>query len=114
MPIARRSVLTGSTAAAAATALGAAGRAEAADPSQPAPLPLLHRTPGRIGAPGVAGLHLQFGADPATEMTVSWLSPQSVRRPQVRLGSPDGGTGRVVDAETRTYRDGLSHEEVYV
>ncbi|WP_438290674.1 purple acid phosphatase family protein [Streptomyces sp. HUAS TT7] len=114
MPIARRSVLTGSTAAAAATALGTAGRAEAADPSRPAPLPLLQRTPGRIGAPGVAGLHLQFGADPATEMTVSWLSPQSVRRPHVRLGSPEGGTGRVVEAETRTYRDGLSHEEVYV
>ncbi|MFE3770694.1 fibronectin type III domain-containing protein [Streptomyces sp. NPDC059122] len=115
MSIARRSLLTGSTAAAAATALGAAGNAEAADhPRSAAPHPLLQRTPGRLGVPGVTGLHLQFGADPATEMTVSWISPRSVRRPQVRLGSPDGGTGQLVEAETRTYRDGLSGEEVYV
>ncbi|MFE7661374.1 purple acid phosphatase family protein [Streptomyces celluloflavus] len=114
MAIARRSVLAGSTAAAAATALGAAGSAEAAGRPQAASSPLLQRTPSRLDVPGVAGLHLQFGADPGTEMTVSWISPQSVRRPQIRLGSPDGGAGRVVDAETRTYRDGLSREEVYV
>ncbi|MEW1656722.1 metallophosphoesterase family protein [Streptomyces sp. NPDC093707] len=114
MSISRRSVLTGSTAGAAA-ALGTAGSAAAAGrPVGAAPSPLLQRTPSRLGVPGVAGLHLQFGADPATEMTVSWISPQSVRRPQIRLGSPDGGAGRVVDAETRTYRDGLSGEEVYV
>ncbi|WEB38837.1 fibronectin type III domain-containing protein [Streptomyces yunnanensis] len=114
MSIARRSLLTGSTAAVAAGALGTAGSAEAAGPARPGPDPLLARTPGRLGVPGVTGLHLQFGADPATEMTVSWISPCSVRRPQVRLGTHDGGTGNVVDAETRTYRDGLSHEEVYV
>ncbi|AJC53903.1 metallophosphoesterase family protein [Streptomyces sp. 769] len=114
MSIARRSLLTGSTAAVAAGALGTAGSAEAAGPARPGPNPLLARTPGRLGVPGVTGLHLQFGADPATEMTVSWISPCSVRRPQVRLGTHDGGTGNVVDAETRTYRDGLSHEEVYV
>ncbi|MGW0879841.1 purple acid phosphatase family protein [Streptomyces sp. NPDC002671] len=114
MPIARRSLLTGSTVAAATTALGTSGSAEASGRSQSAPLPLLQRTPGSLGAPGVTGLHLQFGADPATEMTVSWISPQSVRRPQVRLGSPDGDDGQVIDAETRTYRDGLSGQEVYV
>ncbi|MCK7625894.1 metallophosphoesterase family protein [Streptomyces sp. RS10V-4] len=114
MSIARRSLLTGSTAAVTAGALGAAGRAEAAGPVRPAPLPLLARTPGRLGTPAVTGLHLQFGADPAGEMTVSWLSPRSVRRPQVRFGTHDHGTGSVVDAETRTYRDGLSGEEVYV
>ncbi|SHN26292.1 metallophosphoesterase family protein [Streptomyces yunnanensis] len=114
MSIARRSLLTGSTAAVAAGALGTAGSAEAAGPARPGPEPLLARTPGRLGVPGVTGLHLQFGADPATEMTVSWISPCSVRRPQVRLGTHDGGTGSVVDAETRTYRDGLSREEVYV
>ncbi|ANZ14427.1 metallophosphoesterase [Streptomyces noursei ATCC 11455] len=114
MSIARRSLLTGSTAAVAAGALGTAGSAEAAGPARPGPDPLLARTPGRLGVPGVTGLHLQFGADPATEMTVSWISPCSVRRPQVRLGTHDGGAGSVVDAETRTYRDGLSREEVYV
>ncbi|UJB45489.1 metallophosphoesterase family protein [Streptomyces sp. A1-5] len=114
MSIARRSLLTGSTAAVAAGGLGTAGSAEAAGPARPGPDPLLARTPGRLGVPGVTGLHLQFGADPATEMTVSWISPCSVRRPQVRLGTHGGGTGSVVDAETRSYRDGLSREEVYV
>ncbi|MEK2479307.1 metallophosphoesterase family protein [Streptomyces noursei] len=114
MSIARRSLLTGSTAAVAAGALGTAGSAEAAGPARPGPDPLLARTPGRLGVPGVTGLHLQFGADPATEMTVSWISPCSVRRPQVRLGTHGGGIGSVVDAETRSYRDGLSREEVYV
>ncbi|MFE4519618.1 purple acid phosphatase family protein, partial [Kitasatospora sp. NPDC056783] len=47
-------------------------------------------------------------------MTVSWLTPQTVRRPQVRYGTPDGGLGRVVDAETRTYRDSIDKVEVYV
>lgn len=114
MSIPRRTLLTGSTAGAAAAAVGGAGSAEAAGRPAAAASPLLQRTPSRIGVPGVAGLHLQFGADPATEMTVSWISPQSVRRPRVHLGSPDGGAGQAVDAETRTYRDGLSRQEVYV
>ncbi|MCZ0982640.1 metallophosphoesterase family protein [Streptomyces diastatochromogenes] len=40
--------------------------------------------------------------------------PQSVRRPRIHLGSPGGGTGQTVEAETRTYRDALSQQEVYV
>ncbi|MER5636185.1 metallophosphoesterase family protein [Kitasatospora sp. NPDC002227] len=62
----------------------------------------------------MSGLHLQFGTDASSEVVVSWITPQSVRRPHVRLGSPDGGLGRVVEAQTRTYRDALSKEEVYV
>ncbi|GHF71097.1 hypothetical protein GCM10010218_60540 [Streptomyces mashuensis] len=117
MAITRRSVLKGSSAAAAVPFVtGAAGEAAAAPaPAAPEPGPLLQSRPHRLGAPGVLGVHLQFGSDPSSEMTVSWITPQSVRRPQVRLGSPAGGHGgRVVDAETRTYRDGLSKEEVYV
>ncbi|MFG2177976.1 purple acid phosphatase family protein [Streptomyces abikoensis] len=119
MAVSRRSVLKGSSAAAAASVVGAAGEAAAQAPAaapagQPSTGPLLQSRPHRLGAPGVLGVHLQFGTDPATEMTVSWITPQSVRRPQVRLGSPDGGHGRVAEAETRTYRDGLSKEEVYV
>ncbi|WP_326847432.1 purple acid phosphatase family protein [Streptomyces kaniharaensis] len=93
--------------AAPTTATASAG--EAGEPS-----PLLQSTPHRLGAPSVSGLHLQFGTDPSGEMTVSWITPQSVGRPHVRLGSPDGGLGRVVEAETRTYRDSLSKDEVYV
>ncbi|KUJ41314.1 hypothetical protein ACZ90_68295 [Streptomyces albus subsp. albus] len=119
MTIARRSVLKGSSAAAAASVVGAAAEASAA-PAVPAETakapagPVLHSRPHRVGAPTVLGVHLQFGTDASSEMTVSWITPQSVRRPQVRLGSLDGGHGRVIEAETRTYRDGLSKEEVYV
>ncbi|MGK4585012.1 fibronectin type III domain-containing protein [Kitasatospora sp. HPMI-4] len=112
MAIARRSVLKGSSAAGAALVVGGATEACAEPASSPGPL--LQTLPHRLGAPSVSGLHLQFGTDPATEMTVSWLTPQSVRQPQVRLGSPDGGLGRVVAAETRTYRDAFTKEEVYV
>ncbi|WP_371515487.1 purple acid phosphatase family protein [Kitasatospora sp. NBC_01300] len=125
MTIARRSILKGTSAAGAALVAGAAAAqpAAAASPEPgpeagrevgPAAGPLLHSTPHRTGAPSVSGLHLQFGTDPSAEMTVSWITPQSVRRPQVRLGSPDGGLGRVVEAQTRTYRDALGKEEVYV
>ncbi|MEU5418995.1 metallophosphoesterase family protein [Streptomyces sp. NPDC020667] len=115
MAITRRSVLKGSSAAAAVPFVGTTGEAAAAaEPAQPSAGPLLQSRPHRVGAPGVLGVHLQFGTDPSSAMTVSWITPQSVRRPQVRLGSPDGGHGRVIDAETRTYRDGLSKEEVYV
>lgn len=120
--IARRSILKGTSAAGAALATGAAAQPAAAQPAdvqpaeaaEPPASPLLQATPHRIGAPAVSGLHLQFGTDPSAEMTVSWITPQSVRRPQVRLGSPNGGLGRVVDAETRTYRDALDQGEVYV
>ncbi|MFD4399533.1 purple acid phosphatase family protein [Kitasatospora sp. NPDC058478] len=129
MTIARRSILKGTSAAGAALVAGgaAAQPAAAADPETgpeaspetgqeagPAASPLLQSTPHRTGAPSVSGLHLQFGTDPSADMTVSWITPQSVRRPQVRLGSPDGGLGRVVEAQTRTYRDALGKEEVYV
>ncbi|MEV7940458.1 metallophosphoesterase family protein [Kitasatospora sp. NPDC088264] len=125
MTIARRSILKGTSAAGAALVAGgaAAQPAAAADPEAspdagreagPAASPLLRSTPHRTGAPSVSGLHLQFGTDPSADMTVSWITPQSVRRPQVRLGSPDGGLGRVVEAQTRTYRDALGKEEVYV
>ncbi|MFF9645065.1 purple acid phosphatase family protein [Kitasatospora aureofaciens] len=129
MTIARRSILKGTSAAGAALAVGGATAQPASASDGPADgpadgpsggttdgpaSPLLQGRPHRIGTPSVSGLHLQFGTDPATEMTVSWITPQSVRRPQVRLGSPDGGLGRVVQAETRTYRDALGKDEVYV
>ncbi|MGW4895591.1 purple acid phosphatase family protein [Kitasatospora sp. NPDC004240] len=116
MTIARRSVLKGSSAAGAALIAGAApARADGPEPdTAPDTGPLLRTTPHRLGAPSVTGLHLQFGTDASCEMVVSWITPQSVRRPHVRLGSPSGGLGRTVEAETRTYRDALSKDEVYV
>ena len=67
--------------------------------------------------PAVAGtvepeqLHLQFGQDSATEMTASWATAGSVSRPRLLLGTPSGGFGRTIEAETRTYTDGLNGVE---
>ncbi|WP_261561356.1 purple acid phosphatase family protein [Frankia tisae] len=57
-------------------------------------------------------VHLGWGDDPATAVTVSWVSPAAVRRPRVRLGTAAGGFGRFVDAEERTYVDGLNGQRV--
>ena len=74
----------------------------------------LWRQPDRNGAPPVAGLHLQFGSDAATEVVVSWHTLDAVRNPRVMLGTPTAGFGRVVAAQTRTYRDAKSGVEVRV
>jgi len=50
-------------------------------------------------------VHLTFGEDPASEVVVSWVSPKSVSKPTVVLGTPAGGYGRNVPASTRTYTD---------
>ncbi len=76
--------------------------------------PLLLGQPQRLGAPPVEGLHLTFGADPATQMVVSWTTYTAVRRPRVSVGTLEDGHGRTVQAETVTYVDGLSGKIVYV
>lgn len=66
------------------------------------------------GAPDVTGLHLQYGADAATEVVVSWQTTVPVRNPRVLLGVPGDGFGRTAGADTLTYRDALSRTEVRV
>ena len=68
--------------------------------------------PGAAGAPRVGGVHLQFGSDASSEVTVSWHTTEAVRRPRVLLGDPVGGFGDAVPAGTRTYRDADSGVEV--
>src|SRR5215813_8623632 len=65
------------------------------------------------GAPGVAGLHLQFGGDASTEVVVSWHTPTPVTKPRVEFGTPDDGLGQLVAAETIAYRDAASATTVY-
>ena len=96
-------------------ALGAVGAAATvATDATPAAAssPLLLGKPESIGAPPVEGLHLTFGSDPATRMVVSWTTHTAVRRPRVSYGSLDGGHGAIVQAETRTYVDGVSGKTV--
>ena len=58
-------------------------------------------------------VHLTFGEDPAREVVVSWVTPTSVSHPTVIVGTPDGGFGRRIAAETRTYTDSNNGVETF-
>src|SRR5215472_11474066 len=69
--------------------------------------------------PAVAGtadpeqLHLQFGEDASREVVVSWVTPVQVRKPRLRLAEGDHSFGRTVPADTRTYVDAQSGQEIF-
>ena len=73
--------------------------------------PAFWQQPARADAAPADQIHLQFGADPATDMTVSWVTATSVSRPRVVLGTASGGFGRVFEAETRSYVDQINGVE---
>ena len=109
--LSRRSLLAaaglGAAAVAAARTVGPATAARAAG-REP-------RGGGGAGAdvPPVAGLHLQFGADAATQVTVSWHATQQ-RLPPARPPRPQRPRVRAtVDADTRSYTDAKSGQVVY-
>ncbi len=105
----RRRLLT--TGAATLAGMGIAGGTAVLSRSKgPALLP----QPARSGAPPVAGLHLQFGKNAATEVVVSWQAGEAVHNPRVLVGTAGSDFGRVVSAQTRTYRDAKSSTEVRV
>jgi hypothetical protein len=54
-------------------------------------------------------IHLTWGADPATSVTVSWASPGEATGARVLL-SRGGGFGRTIPAIQRTYTDGINGE----
>jgi hypothetical protein len=62
----------------------------------------------------VAGLHLQFGGDAATEMTVSWHSLTAVNNPRALLGTLDGKLEQTAFARTSSYVDAKSKRTVTV
>ena len=93
------------TGALAAASFNVIGYAEAAT------LPRQSSDP--VGTPAVAGLHLQFGADASSEVTVSWHTLQAVRNPRVVLGRLDGKFEQTVDAEPKSYSDGKSKQVVH-
>jgi len=69
--------------------------------------------PADPATPAVSGLHLQFGADAAAQMVVSWHTLKPVRRPRVLLGRPTGRLEQTVDADTVSYVDGKSGKTVF-
>jgi hypothetical protein len=103
--LSRRELLVAAGLTAAAVSLLGTGEAEAALP--------VRRSSDPVTAPPVHGLHLQFGADASSEMVVSWHTQQSVRRPRVLLGRPDGKLERTVDAAEMSYIDAKSNQTVY-
>ncbi len=57
-------------------------------------------------------IHLTWGADPSSEVTVSWAAPAAQTTPQVTL-SPAVGGQSVFSATPLSYTDGLSGETVH-
>ncbi|MGW2327300.1 purple acid phosphatase family protein [Streptomyces sp. NPDC001700] len=100
----RRRVLRGgaATAGAAAVALGGAGCA-GATASKPSPAadarPAAPKVDGALVAP--FGRHLALGAEPTTQMRVSWQVPFAVRGPYLRIGPRPTELTRKVEAEVR-------------
>ena len=74
---------------------------------------MLWRQPGFAAAPPAEQVHLQFGADSARSMVVSWASAGSVRRPRVRFGPAHKSLDGLVDAHTQTYVDAQSKGETW-
>src|SRR5216683_4019881 len=60
--------------------------------------PTLLKQAAVAGAPPPEQLHLQFGADAASQMSASWATPVRVNRPRLRLGKPGHGHGTEIDA----------------
>src|SRR5882724_10035379 len=75
-PVSRRSALKAIGVAGAATPLLAKAAPAAAA------TPLLIAAPGTSNVAPVQGLHLTFGADPASEMVASWITDAAVRKPR--------------------------------
>jgi hypothetical protein len=100
----RREVLRG---------LGGVGGLAVAAPLLTRAAPALVISPDEAGTPPPEQLHLQFGADAAHEMAVSWATPRRVARPVVRLGRPGHGLGTEIEAEERVYTEALTGEMVF-
>jgi hypothetical protein len=67
-------------------------------------------TAGADGTP--EQIHLTWGSDPATSVTVSWASPAEAVSPRVVLGGHGSGPRRV-PALQRVYTDGINGETVW-
>ncbi|WP_372351769.1 purple acid phosphatase family protein [Streptomyces sp. KL116D] len=98
----RRRALTGAAATVGGAALLGGGGAAAASPVYAAPVQIRRaavRVDGSLVAP--FGRHLAFGADPKTQMRVSWQVPFAVDRPYLRVGLKPWELSRKVEAEVR-------------
>ncbi|MER5909967.1 metallophosphoesterase family protein [Streptomyces sp. NPDC001982] len=91
----RRRTLVTAGAVAGGLLAGCSGSPDAA----PGPAPATSRVAGSAVAP--FGRHLAFGADPKTQMRISWQVPLAVQRPYVRVGLRPDDLSRRIPAEVR-------------
>ncbi|MFI8190489.1 purple acid phosphatase family protein [Streptomyces sp. NPDC085946] len=95
--LSRRRTLVTAGAVASGLLTGCSGPGPATAGTRPAPA--TSRAPGSVVTP--FGRHLAFGADPRTQMRVSWQVPLAVRAPFVRVGLRPDDLGARVEAELR-------------
>lgn len=96
----RRRILAGSVAGAAAAGTGLlTGNPAAAATPTLLTAPATTAVDGKLVAP--FGRHLAFGADPKTQMRISWQVPFAVTRPYVRVGPHPWELGTRIEAEVR-------------
>ncbi|UUU25117.1 purple acid phosphatase family protein [Streptomyces sp. DSM 40750] len=70
--------------------------------SPPAPATATGRVHGSVVVP--FGRRLAFGADPKTQMRISWQVPFAVKKPYVRVGLKPWELSRKIEAEVRDLR----------
>ena len=75
--------------------------------------PVFWRQAASAGAPPPAQVHLEFGADPSSEMTVSWATSAAVLNPRVRYGPTTADLDGVVAAEMMSFKDAHSGTTVF-
>ncbi|MFF3329917.1 purple acid phosphatase family protein [Streptomyces sp. NPDC002888] len=101
--LSRRRTLVTAGAVAGGLLTGCSGGSQPSGGATPAPTTSsLDKAPGAAVTP--FGRHLAFGADPRTQMRISWQVPSTVRKPYLRLGSRPDELGRKVEAEVRDLR----------
>jgi hypothetical protein len=101
----RRSLLRGGAVGAGALLAGPAllgGAADAATRPRPTPQLLTKKSLPNGSSVQATGRHVMFGADPATQVSVSWQVPVPVRRPFLQVGPSLSELDLQIPAEIRT------------
>ncbi len=101
--LSRRRVMMGGAMAAGTVAasglMGGVARAASPSPAFVTKPATGHQVDGALVAP--FGRHLQFGADPRSQFTISWQVPLAVTRPFVRIGLQPWSLSHKIEAEVR-------------
>ncbi|MFG2192690.1 purple acid phosphatase family protein [Streptomyces sp. NPDC048639] len=102
--LSRRKVLVGGAATAGtAGGLGLLAGSAGTAHGNPSPTLVTARATAEVDGALVApfGRHLAFGADPRTQMRISWQVPFAVKRPYLRVGTKPWELSRKIEAEVR-------------